>query len=92
MSDPFKVLSEYQHLIRNQVTDKKQLNYQFFSHLKALSSAEEHQGYFAALPPSLKAVYEVLMTTIKYIEHRLNKNGGTAKKVNNNCDLDIVRV
>lgn len=36
MSDPFKVLLEFQHLIRNQVSDKTLMNMEFFEHMRSL--------------------------------------------------------
>jgi len=36
MSDPFKVLLEFQHLIRNQVLTKSLMNMDFFEHMRIL--------------------------------------------------------
>jgi hypothetical protein len=92
MSDPYKVISEFQHLIRNQVSDLQLLNMSFFEEYQSFQKSDENQPYLKNLPPTLKVIQDVLQATYSYISKRLSKRRVPSKKLeNNNQDLDVVR-
>ena len=70
LSDPFKVISEFQTLIRVQVPQKQLMNQFFFSKIIQLSYELDALIMIRALPPNLKIISDVLSTIVRYIEHR----------------------
>ena len=85
ITDPYKTLSELQHLIKNQTTSKQLLVKPVFEKLQLLSKNQN----FANIPLSLRIISDLLYSLINYIEGRktLKKKKKVAEQPYNNDDL-----